>query len=224
MDEYRDPQQPIAATPMYSPPPAYSPSTVPSYTSPKVSRFVRFRRTARLVLRRLLRGGIIAGRALRPYALFAVVVVGLVGVIGWMSFMLWGPKAAPAVFSRADSIPPAAAVETFIQGQKTFNADIMWDAYSTQYQASQLANGATKATLQAQVDNLRNIGLEFLRYDYIGGVKEDNGGMYFYTVDLRVRNQQRRFPIIFHADADGKITEIESVLAPQNGASTNSQQ
>jgi hypothetical protein len=48
--------------------------------------------------------------------------------------------------------------------------------------------------------------------------------MYFYTVDLRVRNQQRRFPIIFHADADGKITEIESVLAPQNGAGTNTQQ
>ena len=224
MDEYREPQQPASVANIYPAPPAYASAPVPAYALPKASRFLRARRTLRLLLRRMLRGGIIAGRALRPYALFAVVVVGLLGVIGWMSFMLWGPAAAPTAFSRADSLPPAAAVETFIQGQKTFNADIMWDAYSTQYQASQLASGASKATLQAQADNLRNIGLEFLRYEYIGGVKEDSGGIYFYTVDLRVRNQQRRFPIIFHADADGKITEIESVLAPQNGASSNTQQ
>ena len=56
-------------------------------------------------------------------------------------------------FQRANALPPAAAIETFIKGQQNFNADMMWDAYSTDYQATQLANGASKATLQAQASS-----------------------------------------------------------------------
>lgn len=222
MEEYREPQQPLAAPAAYPPPPSY-PTSQPVYyaPAPKVSRSLRFRRTMRLLLHRLLRGAVIVGRALRPYAGFAAVVLLLLGVIGWMSVLLWWPASNQPTFTRATSLPPTLAVENFIQGQKTFNAEIMWDAYSPTFQASQLANGATKATLQAQVNNLRRIGVEFLHYDYIGGVREDTGSMYFYTVDLRYQNQQRRFPIIFHADTEGKITEIESVLTPSNGTNTN---
>jgi hypothetical protein len=128
-----------------------------------------------------------------------------------MSYLLWAPKAAPAAFERADSLPPAPAVETFIKGQQAFNADMMWDAYSTDYQAAQLANGASKATLQAQASKMRSAGLQFVQSDYIGGVQLDGGGsLYFYTIDLARADQHGRFPYIFTADADGKIVDVDS--------------
>lgn len=225
MEEIREPQQPSHTPIVYAQPvaPAPQPPVYAAAPAPAIraSRFTRTRRFVRLFVRRLWYGAAVVGRAVRPYAAFVSIIVVLLGVIGWMAYMLWGPKPSTPVFQRADSLPPTIAVEHFIEGQQNFNADMMWDAYSPDFQASQLANGATKATLQAQANYQRNQGLKFVRYDYIGGVKEtDGGGMYFYSVDLRLRNQQKRFSMIFHADADGKITEIESLLAPQTGATT----
>lgn len=228
MQEIRDPQQPVGSTVVPAPQPAYPAAPVAYYVpapAPKAGRFLRMRRMARLLVRRAVYGVVLVGRALRPYAATLVTALVLLGVIGWMAYMLWAPTAPPAVFARADSLPPVAAVETFIQGQQNFNADMMWEAFSTEFQASQLANGASKATLQSQADYQRNMGLKFVRYDYIGGVKElDGGSMYFYSVDLRLRNQQKRFPMIFRADADGKIIEIQSPIAPQTGSSSTSGQ
>ncbi len=224
MEETREPQQP-AATPLISPP-AY-PAPQPPYYAPapaaKAGFWTRFRRTIRLLLRRVLYRTTVVGRALRPYAGFIAVIVALLGVIGWMSYMLWAPKAAPAAFERAESLPPASAVETFIRGQQAFNAEMMWESYSTDYQASQLANGASKATLQAQADNQRRRGLKFVRADYIGGVKLDDGrSMYFYTMDLALSSQHGRFPFVFTADADGKIVDVDSPFTRAQSASSSS--
>ena len=219
MEETREPQQQVVV-PTYQSQPMYPPAQQPYYLpAPKVGRFARFRRLMRLLVRRLLYGSVKVGRVLRPYAGFVVVLIALLGVIGWMSYMLWGPKEVAPVFSRADSLPPAGAIETFIKGQQSFNADMMWDAYSTDYQASQLANGASKATLQAQANSQRTMGLQFVHYDYIGGVTVDDGSMYFYSVDLKLRDQQARLPMIFRADADGKIIGIDSPLTRSNGTS-----
>jgi hypothetical protein len=221
MEETREPQQAVAPPAAYQP--VYPAPQSPYYAPPvKVGRWNRLRRTSRLLLRRLLYGATIAGRVLRPYAAFIVVTLGLLGVIGWMSYLLWGPKVETAAFERADSLPPAAAVETYIQGQQSFNADMMWDAYSTDYQANQLANGASKATLAAQASSQRSAGLQYVHYDYIGGVPLDNGSMYFYSVDLSLQNQRARFPIIFKADQDGKIIGIDSPLT-RLGTSENAQ-
>jgi hypothetical protein len=207
MEESRESQQAVAGPVGYQPvyPTPQNPYYAPAPPVP-AGRWVRFRRLCRLMLRRLLYGTAVAGRILRPYAGFVIVV------IGWMSYLLWAPKAAPAAFQRADSLPPAAAVETFIKGQQDYNADMMWDAYSTDYQANQLATGASKATLQAQASSQRSAGLQFVHYDYIGGVTLDNGSMYFYSVDLSLQDQRARFPIIFKADQDGKIIGIDSPL------------
>lgn len=218
MEETREPQQPAVVPMAYPPQPGYQAAQPPYYVpAARAGRFARFRRLMRLLLVRLLRGLFVVGRALRPYAAFVVVIVALLGLIGWMSYLLWGPKAVPATFTRAESLPPASAVESFIKGQQSFNADMMWNAYSTDYQASQLANGASKATLQAQANSQRTMGLQFVHYDYIGGVKIDNGSMYFYSVDLKLNNQQARLPMIFRADADGKITGIDSPLTRSSG-------
>lgn len=220
MEETREPQPQTVAPITYQSPPVY-PAVQQPYYAPalKAGRFARFRRLLRLLVRRLLYGSVVVGRVLRPFAGFIVVILALFGVIGWMSYLLWGPKATPAVFTRANSLPPASAIEGFIKGQQSFNADMMWDAYSTDYQASQLANGATKATLQAQANSQRTMGLQFVHYDYIGGVTVDNGSMYFYSVDLKLRDQQARLPMIFRADADGKIIGINSPLTRSSSGS-----
>jgi hypothetical protein len=221
MEEMRDSQQAGAAPAAYQP---VYPTPQPPYYAPvppiKAGRWTRTRRMTRLLLRRLWYGGAVARRVLRPYAATLVVAFVLLGVIGWMSYLLWAPKAASVAFQRADSLPPAPAVETFIKGQQDFNADMMWDAYSTDYQANQLATGASKATLQAQASSQRNAGLQFVHYDYIGGVSLDNGSMYFYSVDLSLQNQHARFPIIFKADQDGKIIGIDSPLTKLGSSSS----
>ena len=217
MEETRESQQAGAVPVAYQQ--AYPVPQNPYYAPPvKAGRWLRFRRLCRLMLRRLWYGAVVVGRVLRPYAAFVVIVIALLGVIGWMSYLLWAPKAAPAAFQRADSLPPAPAVETFIKGQQDYNADMMWDAYSTDYQANQLASGASKATLQAQANSVRTQGIQFVHSDYIGGVQlEDGGSIYFYTIDLSRAELHRRFPYVFTADADGKIVDVDSpFLRPQS--------
>jgi hypothetical protein len=221
MEENREPQQVIAAPAAY--PPAYPAPQNPYYAPPpaKAGRWMRTRRTGRLLLRRLWYGSAVVGRVARPYAAFIVVIIALLGVIGWMSYLLWGPKAAPVAFERAESLPPTAAIENFIKGQQNFNADMIWDSYSTDYQANQLAKGASKLTLQAEANNHRSAGLQYVHYDYIGGVTVDSGSMYFYSVDLAVQNQHPRLWIIFRANQDGKIDAVYSP-APLLGSNIES--
>jgi hypothetical protein len=218
MDNNRELQPQPTSTAIY--PPAY-PTAQPTYVPEppiKASRWLWFRRTLRLLLVRLIRGLMAVGRVLRPYAAFVVAIIALLGVIGWMSYMLWGPAETAPAFQRADSLPPAIAIENYIKGQQSYNADIMWDAYSPDYQAAQLANGASKATLQAQANRERSMGLKYVRYDYIGGVTSDDGSLYFYSVDLALQTQHGRFPMVFRADKDGKITKIDLLIGQSNGS------
>ncbi|NJO84245.1 MAG: hypothetical protein HC828_16635 [Blastochloris sp.] len=55
-----------------------------------------FFRTLRLLLRRFLYLLAVISRPLRPFAGFLVVILALIGVVGWMSFVIWGPKSGLA--------------------------------------------------------------------------------------------------------------------------------
>jgi hypothetical protein len=159
-------------------------------------------------------------RWMRPVIGYVAVIVALLGVIGWMATQLWWPAGNTPRDARVEALPPTSAIESFLQGQQTYNADLMWQAYSTDYQAAQLERGATKAVLQAQADNQRRRGLQYVSADYIGGVKlEDGRSMYFYIVDLAVQTQHGKFPYIFTADTEGKIVEIDSPFTRQQSSS-----
>ena len=215
MEDTRESQQAGAPPAVYQPGyPAPQHYYYPPAPPIKVGRWTRTRRLGRLLLRRLWYGAVVGGRVLRPYAGFVVIVMALLGVIGWMSYLLWAPKPGVPSFQRANAIPPAVAIETFMQGQQNFNADMMWDAYSADYQAAQLENGASKATLQSLTTTRHNQGFKYVHYDYIGGVAIDTGSMYFYSVNLSVQSQNFYLPIIFTTDVDGKIVNISSPLYP----------
>lgn len=220
MDETRGQQSIPSGPPVYPPghqvPPTYygAPPPLPARKPGVATVLVR---TIRLLLRRLLYGLIIAGRVLRPFAIPLIIFVVLGSIIGWMGFQLWGPKPDAPADTRAAAIPPAPAVEDFLKGQQSYDADMMWSAYSTAYQAAQLERGASKETLQAQADNLRLRGLKYVKYDYVGGVNLDgNGGMYFYAVELDLQGQRAKLPMILTVGNDGRIVRI---LWPLNNES-----
>ena len=175
-----------------------------------------FVRTLRLLLRRFLYTLIVLGRPLRPIAGFLVVVLALLGVIGWLSYQLWAPKPGESHDTRVSPLPPSSAVETYIQGQRTYNASLMWDALSNEAQANRLSQGASKETLRVRADNEKLQGLQYKNYDYIGGVKLPDGGrMYFYAVDLEFQSKRGKLPMTFTADADGKVISVYSPLNNQ---------
>ena len=173
------------------------------------SRRQIIRRTLRLLLRRSFYWATIIGQALRPFAGFVVVIVALLGLVGWLGFQLWWPKADAPAFQHADLLPPDSEIERFIKGQQNFDANVMWDTFSSAYQADQLENNTSQEKYQAKVDSQRQQGFHFVRYDYVGGVKLDEGGaVYFYTVDVEKSNQRAKLAYIFTADDKGKIVKI----------------
>lgn len=198
--------------------PTLTPGQVPPspqfYAAPAApGRFLVLRRTLRLLVRRLLYGLVRLGRATRPFAAFLVIILLLTCVTGWLAVQLWWPRAADTVDTRVSAVLPAPAVENFIKGQSSYDADLMWSAYSAEYQATQLQRGASKETLQVAANREKSSGLRYVHYDYIGGVPlEGGGGMYFYAVQLELQQQRAKLPIIFTVDEDGKIVRISSPL------------
>lgn len=209
--EQRPDQQPVNPGPIALPPGYTTPA--PYYVAParpaRPGRALVFWRTLRLLLRRALYGLALLGRALRPYAALLAIIVVLLGVIGWMSIQLWWPADAASRDTRVNAMAPAPAVENFIRGQQGFNAELMWNAFSASYQAAQLQKGSSKETLQAAVDQQRESGLRYAKYDYIGGVPADDGGhLFFYSLQLAASSQQVRVPLVFGVDKDGRINHV----------------
>lgn len=168
------------------------------------------RRTFRLLLRRLVYLFVLVLRPLRRFAPFAAVVAVLLGVIGWLGFQLWAPRVGTIPDTRAALIPPAPAVENYIKGQQSGNAELMWDALSPSSQADQMGNGSSKATMQSQVDLKRQNGLLFNHYEYVGGQTGDEFTMYTYYVDVQRAEQRATLPMTFLVDKNGKVVNIIS--------------
>jgi hypothetical protein len=179
----------------------------------KPSPFTVFGRFMRLLLRRFVYGLVVIFQPFRRHLISSLLVLALLGLVGWMGFQLWGPHFAAPADPRAASLPPAPAVENYLTGRQSYNADLMWEAFSNTYQASQLQNGGSKATLQSIAGQEKQLGLQYRKLQYIGGVKlEDGGSMYYYSVDLAIQSRKARLPIVFMADKDGKIEYIISPI------------
>jgi len=152
-------------------------------------------------------------RPLRSHILFAIVTIALLSVIGWMSYTIWGSKSAASADPRVAVLEPAPAIQNYLTGRKTYNADLMWEAFSNNYQARQLQNGGSKSTMQSVARQEKRLGLEYRKIQYIGGVKLDDGGhMYNYSVDVVVNKRTFRLPVVFMSDREEKIEYIISPL------------
>src|SRR5262245_18340854 len=199
MEGSHDPQLPVVSAPAALPAqPAPNPIAPPTR---RPGRFLVLRRLTRLLFRRWLYAMTVLFRWMRPAIGYVAVIVALLGVIGWMAVQLWWPDSNTPRDARVAPLPPTRAIESFLQGQQTYNAELMWQPYSPDYQAAQLERGATKAVLPAQADCQLRRGLQYTHADHIGCVKlEDGRSMYFYTVDLALESLHGKFPYIFTSD------------------------
>jgi hypothetical protein len=214
MDERYQQQSPAPAA---YPPQQYAPQPQAGYqpAAPRPSRANIFARMLRLLLRRLFYGLTLLGRALAPHKVAIGVALPLLAlVVALAGFLVWeriGPS-APS-YSRAESIPPGSSVESYLNAQRQYDVDQMWDAFSPSLQASLLDQGKTKNTMRAQYQNQKLAGLSYLKSSYIGGVKLSKGGaLYFYVVDVRLPQGagNEKIPFTFQVDEEGKITGVST--------------
>lgn len=218
MDEQRAQQSmpPAPSSPGGSfPPPApgpYATAPAPTMELPPPQRGV-FRRMARLLARRMLYASIVVGRVIKPHIGWLLLIVALLGVIGFQAFALILPRilAAGNSDTRVELIPPAAVVETFLQGQASYNAEMMWETFSPEFQSQLTERSITKESLSAQLESQRLAGQKFRKFDYVGGVDlGSNRHMYFYAVavDIPASGQSGTISFVFTVNGDGKIVDI----------------
>lgn len=206
----QQPQQP--QTGYQQPQPQQYPPYVYNQAAPRGSRFGR---TLRLLSLRTASGSAGLGRRLRPHWLLAIVVTILVGIIGVESFILLLPvllrigTAQPN--GRVESIPPAPAVESFIKGQREYNADLIWDSFSQDLKDSMQEQGNSPTALQNQMERERSSGQHYVTFDYIGGLRTRDGNskfFYFAEVESSDPSSSGPRPYVFTVNGDGKIVEF----------------
>ncbi|MEI8305922.1 MAG: hypothetical protein WCF99_02540 [Chloroflexales bacterium] len=169
-------------------------------------------RATRLVLRRVAYGLILAGRVIRPRLGWVLLTLFLVGIISIETIALIAPLfVAKLADNRPPLIPTSAAVESFLQGQSHYDAEMMWESFSPRLQASLIDQGISKDQLAAQVKSERDGGQKYKKISYVGGVAlRGEQLMYFYAIDIESSQASRNgtFSFIFTVDKSGKIVAL----------------
>jgi hypothetical protein len=169
-------------------------------------------RFPRLILRRAAYGLIILGGLIKPHIGVVLLVSTLLGVIAFQAIALLAPLVVrQASDSRVALIQPAEAVTQFLQSQREFDVDKMWDSFSPELQAAILDQGASKDDLAQQLESEQEAGQRYRSIEYVGGVNiENNWQMFFYAVEIASSDPRRdgTFSYVFTVDSDGKIIRI----------------
>jgi hypothetical protein len=205
-DQQTSPAHPSAPyTPPFQPgAPAHQPAA--SYPAGAVERVTR------LMLRRVAHGLIVVGQVIRPRLGWVLLTLFLVGVIGMETIAIVAPLfMAKIADNRPPAIPTSAAVESFLEGQASYDADMMWESFSPRFQAALIDQGMSHDDLAARVKNERDSGQRYRSASYIGGITlQSNLKMYFYAVNVSSSqsNQSGTISFVFTVDQSGKITDI----------------
>jgi hypothetical protein len=211
MADQRDQQ--ATSAPQQRPYPPSAPAEARGAThAPPPIREGLIERIVRLLLRRVAHGLILAGQLILPRLGWVLLTLFLVGIIGFETTAL----IAPLFMSRmTDNRPPAIPishdVESFLEGQARYDADMMWEAFSPRFQAFLMDQGVSKDDLATQVESERTGGQKYKKFSYVGGIAlKDDQRMYFYAVDIEspAANRNGTFSFVFTVDKSGKIVGV----------------
>lgn len=209
MDEQQQPLHPPAAPPVAFAQSAPAPA-MELFPTPQPGTF---RRVLRLLLIRAIRLGAGVWVVISPYFGWLLAIAFLLGIIGFQSLLLILPRLAPpGADSRVPNMPTSAAVESFLVGQASYNAELMWDALSPSLQEDMASRGGSKEALALQIESQRALGQRYGNAEYVGGVQlENNWRRYFYVVDVMSPSPEGSglFTFIFTTDRDGKIIDLK---------------
>jgi hypothetical protein len=141
-----------------------------------------------------------------------IITLFLVGLVGMESIALVAPLfIARAADNRPPAIPTSPAVESFLQAQARFDAEMMWASFSPRFQAALIDQGTSKEKLAAQMQSARAGGQRYTKSSYVGGIAlSSDETMYFYAVNVMSgqTSQSGTISFVFTVDKSGKITNI----------------
>jgi len=120
------------------------------------------------------------------------------------------PRESPV--QAAPLIAPPASVRAYLEAQRNFDAERMWQTLSPESKARRLASGESLATFRQSVQLLQQQGFRFGESTYVGGYKSPHGqAYYFYVTEVRNANDQRGMVYqIFWVSADGLIFTVDT--------------
>lgn len=177
----------------------------------------------RFLLRRFIWVTVRVGRGVwrHPTITLALIIAVFLAYRGYERFL--APQAAPGDpghYEIAEAIPPPQPVAEYLSAQRNFDADGMWNAFSEQAKAANLAQGSSLQTLRQTTQQLRLEGLQYGSSHYIGGYKtQQANAYYFYVTGVQDPNGHAAdIYQIFIADADGKILHVEQPQVTQTSS------
>jgi hypothetical protein len=170
---------------------------------------------ARFVLRKLLW---VLFRVLRlawrhPALTLLIALAGYVGYQQALPYLFPPPvpAAAPPV-QAAPLVQPPESVTQYLEGQRKFDAEAMWNAFSEETKAAHLAEGSSLSTFKRAIQRMQDSGLEYGESVYIGGFVLPSGlSYYFYVTEVgNAAGQRAQVYQIFVIDREGKVIEVDT--------------
>jgi len=120
---------------------------------------------------------------------------------------------APPTIVAAPAVTPVPAVDQYIKGMTTFNAQLMWDSLDTGAIQSMTSQGGSEQSLQQRLDDAKQNGAHYEGVVFVGGYPLTNGDRYlFYVVSRRGFAGPNVFDqvfFVFTVGPNGKIVRIE---------------
>lgn len=119
----------------------------------------------------------------------------------------------PSAVMPQGNIPAPASTESFMKGQASFNADLVWDALSNDLHDNLTAQGSDKQAIQDQLDQYKKEGRQIDSFTYVGGYAPGGSkAFYFYVASIRrpeLNGQADQVFFAFTVDPSGKIIRVE---------------
>lgn len=143
----------------------------------------------------------------RRYPLPALIL--LVMVIGSMFALTSGTLALPGAPAAAPVEDARIAVESYLRGQKDFNADMMWGAMDEQLRSALQQRGQSLQELQQQQLQRRQSGIKLTHRFGAGADLSDGRKVFLYIVTVSQGQQTQELPYTFTVNKAGKIVNID---------------
>lgn len=167
-------------------------------------------RVVKRILHRLIRG--VVTHPIR----FVILLVALIGGVALVTLQAGLPALSLSLpspsFKAANGSAPNST-ESYMKGTETFNAELVWNAYSDEAQGRYRSRGMSMQALQSQMDQAKQAGVQLEQVTYIGGQGFPDGtSMHFYTVLTKgpqSRTDAEPVPYVFTLDKSGKIVRVQ---------------
>ena len=169
-------------------------------------------RIIKRILHRMIRG--LVAHPIRGVGL-VVLALAAAAALTWQGAQSAEPGLSlgiPNLPLRATGGAPGAT-ESYLKGNSTYNAELMWSALSEEAVARYRSRGGTLQSLQQQMEQAKQAGVALEQINYVGGQSLDDGtSMHFYVVltrGPRSRGEAEYVPYTFTLDRAGKIARVQ---------------